>query len=213
MCGRYFLKQTPEKLKEIFGTENSASFLSFLNGCPTQNLPVIVRGKTNSFSRMGLARWGLLPSHASHDDVALCAKMKNARMQTLREKISFASLWEKGRRCIIPASGFYEWPEEKVKGQPGFEISHESEVIAFAGLWNRHEDLITFTIITGAASESVAGIHSRMPMAFTPEKAREWLACESDYAYPMMQNEHIRDWKISKMDKPISLQNAQPVLV
>ncbi len=207
MCGRYFLRLTPQKLKEIFGTGNIVDFSSILNATPMQMLPILVQ------RRMGMARWGLLPSHASHDDKTLCAKLKNARSETLQEKKSFAELWQRGRRCLIPASGFYEWPEEKIKGHPPYEITHENEAIAFAGLWNKHEDLITFTILTCAATEDLQKIHSRMPVMFAPSQCEEWMSADSVRAYEMLGRDNLKSgFNIELLEKSIS-QNEQLALV
>lgn len=211
MCGRYFIRLTPEKLKELFGTENLLSFDVNSNACPTQFLPIIVRsGK--ELSRAGMGRWGLLPSHASHDDMALSAKLKNARSETIRQKVSFSELWMKGRRCIVPASGFFEWPEVKVKGHPGYSVTH-AEDMSFAGIWNKHLDIVTFTILTCAASQELSDVHSRMPVMFAANRARDWLDASNDDAYRMMETANLKTgFRKELAEKPIS-RNEQPVLV
>lgn len=189
MCGRYFLQLSPERLQQIFGTETLAGFDPSLNITPLQTVPLIVR------RRMGMARWGLLPDYAAEDDKTLSAKMKNARSETIMEKQTFAPLWQKGRRCLIPAGGFYEWPEEKIKGHPPFKIYVQNEeAIAFAGLWTRRDNLVTFTILTCAASAELSGIHSRMPVAFRPAEAMKWCEATSDQAFEMMRQNKIENW-------------------
>lgn len=190
MCGRYFLKLTPEKMREIFGTENPFDFPALHNACPTQKLPIIVQGKTTA--RAGYARWGLLPPHASYDDQTLAVKLKNARSETVLEKRSFAELWARGRRCIVPASGFYEWPEEKIKGHSGYAISSQDEAFGMAGLWNRSGELVTFTILTAQATGGLEKIHSRMPVMFDGMTAKEWLKVSTDQAYGMMLQKRLR---------------------
>lgn len=190
MCGRYFLFLSPERLKQLFATENLAEYIQSAQITPMQSCPVIVQ------RRMGLARWGLLPSYAESDDKTLCAKLKNARSETIHEKASFAELWRRGRRCLIPASGFYEWPEVKVKGHPPYTVTaNKSECIAFAGLWNKTDDLVTYTILTQPASPALAHIHSRMPVAFYPDQAERWFAATPQDAAVMMAQDSIRnDW-------------------
>lgn len=191
MCGRYFLKLSPERLQQIFGTENSASYEVSANITPLQSVPVIVR------RRMGMARWGLLPDYASDDDKTLCAKLKNARSETITDKQSFATLWQRGRRCLVPASGFYEWPEEKIKGHPPFKIYVQDEdAIAFAGLWTKRDDLVTFTILTQPAASSVSAIHSRMPVAFKLQHAYAWLDATPDQARMLIAHSSIAKWSM-----------------
>lgn len=153
---------------------------------------------------MGLARWGLLPPYAKTDDPALCAKLKNARSETITEKVSFADLWRKGRRCLVPASGFYEWPEEKIKGHPPYRITcKDEECIAFAGLWHKTDDLVTFTILTTEAAPELQHIHSRMPVAFKPSQAQDWFTGTPDTALAMMRNAHIsHEWN-AELTEPV----------
>ncbi len=189
MCGRYFLQLSPERLQQIFGTETLAGFDVSPYITPLQTVPLIVR------RRMGLARWGLLPDYAAEDDKTLSAKLKNARSETIMEKQTFSPLWQKGRRCLVPASGFYEWPEEKIKGHPPFKIYvQDEEAVAFAGLWTRREDLVTFSILTCAASPALSGIHSRMPVAFRPADALRWGEATPDQAYEMICRDRITNW-------------------
>jgi putative SOS response-associated peptidase YedK len=150
---------------------------------------------------MGAGRWGLLPDYANGDDKTLCAKLKNARSETVREKPTFAALWQKGRRCLVPASGFYEWPEVKVKGQPPFQVTApKSECFGFAGLWIKRGDLVTFTILTQPASPALSSIHSRMPVAFLPSQADQWFESSPDQAYEMMLNESLQNWQPERIE-------------
>ena len=193
MCGRYFLKLPPELLQKLFGCENFISYTPAGNITPLQTVPMIVR------RRMGLARWGLLPGYVATDDKALCAKLKNARAETIAEKPTFAKLWQKGRRALIPASGFYEWPEIKVKGQPPYLVNDPgADALAFAALWSKQDDLVTFTILTTAASPALAQIHSRMPVAFRPAQAERWFASTPDEAREMMAQDNITQWQADR---------------
>lgn len=105
MCGRYAIYSAPHKLAEIFELGNSLSFAPRYNAAPLQDLPVIVH------NRIGVMRWGLLPPWITADDRGLCAKLVNARSETIAEKPSFADSWQKRRRCLVPADGFYEWAD------------------------------------------------------------------------------------------------------
>lgn len=197
MCGRYFLKLSPERLQQIFGTENCVQFSPSDNITPLQMSPMIVQ------RRMGQARWGLLPDYAQSDDKGLCAKLKNARSETITEKQSFALAWKKGRRCLIPASGFLEWPEEKIKGHPPFKIYvQDAEAIAFAGIWTKRDDLVTFTVLTKAATSELSKIHSRMPVAFRPEQVRSWFDATPEQALMQIEHDSVADWAIELQGDP-----------
>ncbi len=195
MCGRYFLKLPAELLQKLFGCENFISYTPAGNITPLQSTPLIVR------RRMGLGRWGLLPDYVAADDKALCAKLKNARIETIAEKPTFSGLWQKGRRALVPASGFFEWPEIKVKGQPPYEVTAPAaEAIAFAAIWTKHDDLVTFTILTTAASPALAKIHSRMPVAFRPDQAEQWFAASPTEAQHMTMQDNIVDWQATRTE-------------
>lgn len=170
MCGRYTLYAAPHKLKDLFSTENLPNFGARYNAAPLQNMPVIVKNK------LGFARWGLLPPWAQTDDTLLCATMINARAESVSRKRSFAESWRKGRRCLIPANGFYEWYTDKICGtkQPYYITHKYLNCFAFAGLWSKHDDLVTFTILTKDADGDIADLHHRMPVIFTPFQNNEW---------------------------------------
>ncbi len=197
MCGRYFLTLSPERLQQLFLTENKIAFSANTNITPLARVPVIVRG------RMGLAQWGLQPDYLQNDDNVLTAKLKNARSENMLEKQTFAELWRKGRRCLVPADGFYEWPEIKVKGQSPHKITApQQECIVFAGLWTRKCDKVSFTILTQPAVGGLAEIHSRMPVAFPSNHAEEWFGAASDDAVAMIKDKSItHGWYAEMIDE------------
>jgi putative SOS response-associated peptidase YedK len=101
-------------------------------------------------------------------------------METLAEKPSFKKAF-KFQRCIIPASGFYEWKKQGDKKQPFFIHRADEKPITFAGLWEHWadketgDDIESCTIITTDASKQLENIHDRMPVILKYEKAKEWL--------------------------------------
>lgn len=202
MCGRYFLFLSPERLQQLFGTETVTDYNPSSNITPLQFAPLVVR------RRMGKGRWGLLPDYAQQDDKTLCAKLKNVRSETVAEKPSFANLWGQGRRCLIPASGFLEWPEEKIKGHPGYKVMPPCETIGLAGIWTKRDDLVTYAVLTRDASPDIAHLHSRMPVAFMPSQAEAWFAASPDEALRMMREDCIAgSWAASEQEK---VQTAPP---
>ena len=120
-----------------------------------------------------------MPSWAKDDSIG--SKLINARAETLGEKPSFREAF-RSRRCIIPASGFYEW-QKTAKGakQPFYFYLKEKEVFGFAGLYeewlDRHsgELLETCAIITAEANEILKPVHERMPVILKPESYAQWL--------------------------------------
>jgi len=100
----------------------------------------------------------------------------NARAETLTEKPLFRTVFQK-RRCLIPASGYFEWKTTGKKKQPFF--IHQGELIAFAGLWETwakgDEPISSCTIITTAADETMRALHERMPVILPPASFATWL--------------------------------------
>jgi putative SOS response-associated peptidase YedK len=123
-------------------------------------------------------RWGLIPSWAS--DPAIANKLLNARSETVAEKPSFRSAF-KHRRCLIPASGFYEWQKLGAgRKQPYFIRPRDGGLFALAGLWERWNDprgetVETCTILTTTANEVMRPLHERMPVIVGADADALWL--------------------------------------
>jgi putative SOS response-associated peptidase YedK len=174
MCGRYAIYTAPHKLAEMFGLENLLNLPPRYNAAPLQEMPIIIH------NRMGVARWGLLPPWATADDRMLCAKMINARSETVSEKPAFRESWQKRRRCLIPADGFYEWVTDETAQarQPFFIHNADKTPLAMAGLWIKTADIVTFTILTKEADGPAAALHHRLPVLIDPTRAAEWFAAD-----------------------------------
>lgn len=121
---------------------------------------------------------GLIPSWAKDDKIG--NKMINARAETVAEKPAFRSAF-KSRRCIVPASGFYEWKKVERGKQPFYFYLKDKPVFGFAGLWEEWRDtesgeiLETCTIITTEANEVLLPVHDRMPVILKAEDYELWL--------------------------------------
>lgn len=74
-------------------------------------------------------------------------------------------------RCIIPASGFYEWKE----GQAYHIRSREREGFGMGGICKRFENRMTFAIMTTEATPEMQDIHDRMPVIIPAGDERKWL--------------------------------------
>jgi putative SOS response-associated peptidase YedK len=185
MCGRYTVRVNAGELARRFHLEmpELPSFTPRYNVAPTQRLPVVVQADSR---RLATMCWGLIPRWARDDSIG--AKMINARAETLTEKPSFRPLL-RSRRCLIPASGFYEW-------QPSTKIPHhihlvDAPVFAFAGLYDLWRDregneVPTYTIITTTPNALVAAIHDRMPVILRPEDEDAWLDPDETDPAPLL---------------------------
>ncbi len=154
---------------------SSGGVITRYNIPPASEVPIvhIHRGQRT----LGLAHWGLLPHWAK--DRKLAFKTFNARCETITEKPSFRDAIKRSR-CIVPASGWFEWRKEGEVKQPYY--FHTGELIAFAGVKAFHPDfdLLSCSIITTAASPQAAGIHPRMPAVLQRQEINQWMSGETE---------------------------------
>jgi len=183
MCGRFVSAAPPAEIASYFGADVVADLepAANFNVAPTTDVMVVY--DSGGARRLDAFRWGLVPTWAK--DLSIGSKMINARAETVAEKNAFKSSLSK-RRCIVPATGFYEWrptPGEKRK-QPFFIHRPDGDPYAFAGLWAQWKGLDaagssivvrSTTIITCAANEAMSELHDRMPVMLAPSDWEAWL--------------------------------------
>lgn len=124
--------------------------------------------------RMLPMRWGLIPCWA---DPLNAQPLVNARAETAKEKPSFQAAF-RSRRCVIPADGYYEWRQEGRVNQPYFISRSNGGTLLMAGLYEEHEGLQTFAVLTCEAGGGVEDIHPRMPVILEGMHARRWLSTD-----------------------------------
>lgn len=181
MCGRFTLTVSHKELLARYSVTEVTNFYHYprYNIAPMQMVPAIVNdGRQN---RIGLLRWGLIPSWAKDERIA--AKTINAKAETLLEKASFKHLLYK-KRCVIPADSFYEWKNASGKRLPMRIMMKDDGIFSMAGLYDtwvnsaNGQTLHTFTIITIKPNQLVAEFHDRMPVILNKQEEGKWLARE-----------------------------------
>jgi putative SOS response-associated peptidase YedK len=189
MCGRYAITTDPEVLASLLGLAQVPVFDVRYNLAPTQLAPVARAGEDGAL-RLEPLRWGLVPAWAK--DASIGARTINARSESAAEKPSFRSAW-KQRRCIVPASWFYEWQRVGTKKVPLRIERRDGAPLTFAGLWERWKGnaetpgFDSFTILTTAANGTLSPLHDRMPVILADQGARErWLDLRRDDAAALM---------------------------
>lgn len=191
MCGVFNLNVSKAKLLEKFELKTADEFtLPIEKALPGMLLPIIA--STNP-SHLQVCHWGLVP-HWSHD-IKAGKKMINARAETLFEKPSFSKAIL-NNRCLVPATGYYEWSNLSGKKLPYLIHLANSELFAMAGIWDTTthpqtgDEYHSFSIITTNPSEKIAGLHNRMPVLLNSKNQEIWL------------NEGINQNEIEIMLKP-----------
>ncbi len=177
MCGRFALNEISSRFVDYFQVSDELDLLPSWNIAPTSLINAIT-ADTEGRRHNHKMRWGLIPSWAK--DISIGNKLSNARGETVAEKPSFKSAF-KYRRCLIPASGFYEWTKEKSYKQPWYISLKSGAPLAFAGLWDtwhpKEGDSITSCcIITTSANCFMEPIHDRMPVILNPDQWPTWLS-------------------------------------
>lgn len=204
MCGRFALTLPHDAMANLFAADISTlpAIPPQYNICPTQQIVAIASdlGKRKA----GLMRWGFVPHwYKMPDERPL---LINARAETIDVKPAFREACRQ-RRCLIPASGFYEWTKNKEGGRdPWFILPKNHEVIAFGGIWQEwivegKTQVTSCAIVTCGANEALSAIHHRMPVILEPENFGLWLGEEGLGAANLMRpaaNDLLRFYRVSQ---------------
>lgn len=222
MCARYSLAATPEQLEQLFEVEVPQEYVPTYNIAPTLTAPVVKAGESGR--EMRLYRWGLIPSWAN--DASVGQRLINARADTAPEKSAFKAAFAR-RRCLVPATSFFEWREECPEEQSLFPMDPpakaakpvkqpylfrlaEGDVFAMAGLWEfwrtpEGEAMPSYTVLTTEPNEMVADYHDRMPVILSPDRYDAWLDPELPMAQalaeilPPFPAEQMRSYPVSRL--------------
>jgi putative SOS response-associated peptidase YedK len=191
MCGRYNLIATGQEIMDHFKLLSLPAHHPDYNIPPGQKILAVVQLEDSSNQAVEL-HWGLIPSWSGNQ--AISSHLINARAETLTEKPSFRNAY-RHRRCLIPATGFFEWQTtgrassrlasdihtihgDKRK-QPYHIHQPDHALFAFAGVWEHwehdQETVYSCTIITTVSNDKVAPIHNRMPLIIMPDDYNRWL--------------------------------------
>lgn len=183
MCGRFVLDASAEAVQQAFNLETTPDLVPRFNIAPSQAVGIISNQDPHALT---FVRWGLIPSWAK--DAAIGNQMINARAETAAEKPSFKNALRR-RRCLIPANGFYEWPQKG--GPPVYVHLQDHALFAFAGLWEvwhspTGEEIRSCTILTSEPNDFVKAFHHRMAVIMRPENYAAWLDPDERTAMEVM---------------------------
>jgi putative SOS response-associated peptidase YedK len=185
MCGRYVVDANQEDLLAHFGLGGQLAGLHPMppryNIAPTQPILTIVGSAEHRQAQ--LMRWAFLPDWVK--DPSSFSLLTNARAESAATKPSFRNAL-RYRRCIIPASGFYEWNRNGSIKQPYYMSARSGGLLAMAGIWEtwmgpNGEEQDGAAILTIESNDAMSKIHHRMPVILDKADYGTWLECKSGY--------------------------------
>lgn len=189
MCGRFALAAAAEEVDRVFSCtpRDPAPPPPRWNIAPTQRIDAVLIGAGAGRLRRGL-RWGFVPRWSRAPDEG--PLIINARAETLAQKPAFREACRK-RRCLIPATGFYEWRREGRRRQPFYISPARGGLMAMAGVWEEWSGpdgrrIASCAIVTVAAGPQLRPIHDREPLVIAPEAWGKWLGEEGPGAALLM---------------------------
>jgi len=176
MCGRFTLMMPWTEIARLLGARSSVHGKPSWNVAPTQLIAILGNGQLGR--EIVGATWGLEVSWSPRPLI-------NIRSETVGQKAIFRESLAQ-HRCLIPATGFYEWSEVDGKRKPYHFARPDGMPFVFAGVgqFQPAEGGVTFhvAILTTAASEFMTPFHHRMPVIMPPETWNEWLDCKGTSA-------------------------------
>ncbi|HVD99840.1 MAG TPA: SOS response-associated peptidase [Cytophagaceae bacterium] len=227
MCYHYALIVEKIELEERYDATLEYEWVSqyHVGGFEHSAMPVITCERPKTFSR---ARWGLIPGWTKSREQAkeIAVSTLNAKSETVFEKASFKNSIQH-KRCLVPASGFFEWKHVAKDKIPHYISLRNEKVFSFAGLYDSWidketgEEMQTFSILTAAANPMMEEIHNvkkRMPVILSKEAEQKWIQ-------PTLSHEEInallspfpqaamQAWTVSKLvNSEMNISNVPAVL-
>lgn len=189
MCGRMAITLPHEAMTELFGAvpDNDLPDVPNYNVCPTVQVHTVT--SSDGTRRLRPMRWGFVPHWYKKPNGG--PLLINARSETVAEKPAFRAA-ARDRRCLVPASGFYEW--KRTKGEtplPWYVTRADGEPMVFAGIWQswerEGEQLTTCAVVTTHANAAMEPIHDRLPVVLERDDWALWLGENGKGAARLMQ--------------------------
>jgi putative SOS response-associated peptidase YedK len=219
MCRRFTHHLTWRLVVNLYrltdAPEPPAGFRASYNIAPSQSVLVIAYGDHGLEARM--MRWGFIPARAPSKPSVTPI---NARGETVATSRVFKSAF-RVRRCLVPASGFYEWQKQPGGGKLPYWLGmRDGRDFSIAGIWERWhggEDgaaIDTFALITTEPNSLAAKIHNRMPVIVAQGDHDAWLIAEASAAQNLIRPYRAEAMKAYPISTRInSLKNNSPDII
>ena len=220
MCGRFTYRLTWREIVALYRLTAPASpernLQAHYNICPTTTIDAVIA--RNDKRDLVPLRWGLVPSWWRKTAKETPATF-NARAETVAEKPMFRAAFKR-MRCLIPASGYYEWHTTPTGKQPYYFTARDGSPLTIAGLWDEWKDIETgeplksCTMIIANANDFVGKVHDRMPVLLQPKQFDRWLTgnAETEMLRPA-PNDYLQMWPVSKRVNSSRAPDVDPTLI
>jgi putative SOS response-associated peptidase YedK len=207
MCGRFTRHYTWREIYELYQLtlgSNQSNLPPRYNICPTTPIDAVVRAGGDQRELVSM-RWGLVPRWWKKSLKELPATF-NARAETVAEKPMFRDAF-KWRRCLIPASGYYEWLLTPDGKQPFYFTRRDGQVMTIAGVydeWKNSEDgktLKSCAMVIGTSNRFVSAFHDRMPIVLEADNFKQWGRGEAPEAAELLKSageDVLQAWPVSR---------------
>lgn len=164
MCGRYCIAVSPGEISDRYRTDTPESFKPGFNIAPGSTILTII--SRNGVTAARMHEWGI--------QVQSGRPVVNARIETIHTKPLFSQLINTSR-CLIPASGYFEWRKEGRAKIPYYVTSPDHDLLSFAGIIKPGAGGGQVAILTTRAFPKHVDIHDRMPVVLSPENELQYL--------------------------------------
>ncbi len=215
MCGRFVITDPNEAIASLFSASPANDLPSppRYNVCPTNTISAM--RSSDGARHLVPMRWGFLPHwYKSPTDGPL---LINARAETIAEKPAFRAAC-RARRCIVPATGFYEWTKDaEAKRLPWYITRADAAPLAFAAIWQDWsppgdtEDEIqrTVALVTTQAAPDIAALHHRCPVILAPQDWPKWLGEDGHGAATLMAAPPVGTLTWHRVDPKVNSNRAE----
>jgi len=211
MCGRLSMTHPTEAMARLFDAapSNNLPDGSRYNICPTQMVGVVTSDA--GFRRYRPMRWGFLPHWYKTPTAG--PLLINARAETIAEKPAFRAAC-RDRRCLVPATGFYEWTSDDDGNRlPWYIHSADGAPLVLAGIWQdwavAEAQITTLAIVTCAAGAGLSHIHHREPVSLAPEDWAKWLGEDGKGAALLMGPAPAERFEAFRVDRAVNSNRAE----
>jgi putative SOS response-associated peptidase YedK len=221
MCGRFTRHYTWREIQALYQLTLPSAPSNLpprYNICPTTDIDVVVPDEEGR--KLASARWGLVPGWWKKPAKELPATF-NARAETVAEKPMFRDAFRKGR-CLIPASGYYEWIDTPDGKQPFYFTRADGQVLTIAGVcadWKNPQDgksIKSAAMVIGAANDFVGNFHDRMPVILEEGEFGAWERGDAKLAEDLLRGPKenvLQAWPVSRRVNSSKTDEFDPTLI